>query len=51
MKKQLYWILIAGFLLAVGLVSQTAVSAQKPLLPNGVGITAVPIQIRLRKFL
>ncbi|MCA9898334.1 MAG: PQQ-dependent sugar dehydrogenase [Ardenticatenaceae bacterium] len=47
MKKQLYWILIAGFLLAVGLVSQTAVSAQKPLLPNGVGITAVPIQTGL----
>ncbi|WP_420629591.1 PQQ-dependent sugar dehydrogenase [Candidatus Leptofilum sp.] len=47
MKKHLYWILIAGFILMVGLASRTAVSAQPfttPEAPEGVGITAVAIE-------
>ncbi len=49
MKKQLYWILIAGcLLLGTGLLAGTAVSAQHPLAPTtptgGAALTAVPIE-------
>ena len=49
MKKQLYWILIAGcLLLGTGLLANTAVSAQHPLAPTtptgGAALTAVPIE-------
>ncbi|MCA9916911.1 MAG: PQQ-dependent sugar dehydrogenase [Anaerolineales bacterium] len=48
MKKQLYWIFLAGFfLVTIGLLNGTAVSAQPPLAPeapNGVSITAVAVE-------
>ncbi|GJM41825.1 MAG: glucose dehydrogenase [Ardenticatenaceae bacterium] len=47
MTKKLYWILLVGFLMVVGLVSRTAVSAQPILIPetpDGVGITAVAVE-------